>query len=197
MTPASMDNVHWFVAFREGDGAAFEDIFDQYNKPLFYTAFQYVNNEEEAKDIVADTFQKLWQGRQTFNDGEHVVKFLFTAIRNASLNYIKKTERRSIGNQELLSLLPLKEEDFSRKVIEAQLLQLVYNEVESLPPQCKAVFKKLFMEGASTEETATALGITTRNVLNQKQLAIKALKGKLGTSALIYFIMHMLNIYHK
>ena len=53
-------------------------------------------------------------------------------------------------------------------------------------------FKHIYLDGLSTDEVAARLGITTRNVLNQKARAIQLLKGKL---LLIALICSFLNIY--
>jgi RNA polymerase sigma-70 factor (family 1) len=185
MTLKLEDNGNWLAAFREGDADAFKHVFDEHSLALHYLASKFGLNHEEAEDIVADTFSKLWQGRAGFNSEEHVAGFLRTAVRNASLNLLKQKQRRMASGAELQHILPDKEDDFLRKLIEVELLRKLYPLIETLPKQCKAVFKQIYFEGATTEEASDRLGISKRNVLNQKALAIKLLKGKLLLLALI------------
>jgi RNA polymerase sigma factor (sigma-70 family) len=187
MTLTFEDNGNWLAAFREGDAHAFKLVFEALNQSLHYLAIKYGLEKEEAEDIVADTFSKLWQGREGFENEAHVTGFLRLTVRNASINLQKQKQRRTISHTELLSILSDTEEDFFRNLVETELLQKLYPVIEGLPKQCKAVFKQIFFEGASTEEAAERLGISKRNVLNQKAIAIKTLQGKLLLLALFYW----------
>jgi DNA-directed RNA polymerase specialized sigma subunit, sigma24 homolog len=65
----------------------------------------------------------------------------------------------------------------SHHLVEVELLKNVYKAVEQLPPMCKAVFKELYFRQSTTKEAAARLGISERNVLNQKARAISLLRG--------------------
>lgn len=185
MTPKFQDRADWIAAFREGKAGAFEQVFKEQHRPLCYVAVQLGLDSAEAEDVVADTFTKLWNGRAGFNNEEHIKGFLYTATRNACFNLLKQKQRRLASNNELSYLQAAEEDDFSRKMIEAELLKKLYPYIEDLPRMCRAVFKQLYFEGATTEEAAAKLGISTRNVLNQKARALQLLRGKI----LVFLIM--------
>ena len=70
-----------FEAFRKGDSNAFKHIFTLYHAALYHTVLPRVNHDEEdAKDIVADTFLKLASQRERMNSIEHLQNFLFISI---------------------------------------------------------------------------------------------------------------------
>ena len=188
MTPNFQDTA-WMTAFREGKAGTFEQVFKEYHRSLGYLAEKYGLDKEEAEDVVADTFTKLWNGRAQFSDAGHIKGFLLTTVRNASLNLLKQKQRRTLSNKELSYLLTDKEEDFFRKLVETELLKKLYPHIEKLPKQCRAVFEQVYFEGASTEEAAAKLGISTRNVLNQKARAIHLLRGKILLIAFIYCLI--------
>ena len=192
MTPKFQDN-DWIVAFREGKGDAFEQVFREHHRSLCYLAEKYGLDKEEAEDIVADTFTKLWHGRTQFNDEGHIKGFLFTTTRNASVNLVKQKQRRTLSNNELSYLSADNEDDLFRKMVETELLKKLYPYIEQLPQKCRAVFEQVYFEGASTEEAAEKLGISPRNVLNQKARAIQLLRGKILLIALIYCFVHIYN----
>lgn len=190
MTSKFQDKAYWMTAFREGKAGTFELVFKEHHKSLCYFAEKYGLEKEEAEDIVADTFTKLWHGRAQFSDEGHIKGFLLTTTRNACVNLLKQKQRRSVSNNELSYLLADREEDFLRKIVEAELLKKLHPYIEELPRKCRAVFKQVYFEGASTEEAATKLGITARNVLNQKARAIQLLKGKILMIVLVYFFIN-------
>lgn len=173
------------LSFREGKPEAFQRVFDEHHRALCYYAVKMGLEKEEAEDIAADSFTKLWHGRAQFTTEEHIKGFLITSTRNATINLLKQKKRRAVSNNELSYLLADKEEDFFRKMVEVELLKKIHPHIEQLPKMCKAIFKQVFFEGATTEEVAANLGISTRNVLNQKARALQLLRDKILLLALV------------
>ena len=67
----------------------FRKLFDGYYIPLCLFAERYLKNSEDAADIVQEAFIKLWQQRKDFGNLYAVKSFLYTSIRNASLNKLQ------------------------------------------------------------------------------------------------------------
>jgi RNA polymerase sigma-70 factor (ECF subfamily) len=170
----------WLAAFNQGNNNAFRMIFENYNRLLFTCAIQLVKDKEQAEDIVSESFAKLWQRHEVFQTEDHVKAFLFVTTRNASLNYLRHIQRRTASQNELSYLNKDKDDqDVITDMIEGELLRRIYPLIETLPTKCKAIFKLIYFEDASTDEVAEKLHITPRNVLNQKRRAIQLLKKKL------------------
>jgi RNA polymerase sigma-70 factor (family 1) len=176
----------WLTAFNEGNSAAFQVIFENYNKILFTCAVQLVKDKEQAEDIVSESFTKLWQRHAAFHTEEHIKAFLFVATRNASLNYLRHIQRKTASQSELSYLQKDKDDkDIITDMIEGELLKRIYPMIETLPTKCRTIFKLIYFEDASTDEVAEKLNITPRNVLNQKSRAIQLLKKKLLVAVFI------------
>jgi len=170
----------WLTAFNQGNNNAFRMIFESYNRLLFTCAIQLVKDKEQAEDIVSESFAKLWQRHEVFQTEDHVKAFLFVTTRNASLNYLRHIQRKTASQNELSYLNKDKDDqDVITDMIEGELLKRIYPLIETLPNKCKAIFKLIYFEDASTDEVAQKLHITPRNVLNQKRRAIQLLKKKL------------------
>jgi RNA polymerase sigma-70 factor (family 1) len=170
----------WLSAFNQGNSNAFRMIFESYNRLLFTVAIQLVKDKEQAEDIVSEAFTKLWQRHEVFKTEDHVKAFLFVTTRNASLNYLRHIQRKTASQHELSYLNKDKDDhDIITSMIEGELLKRIYPLIETLPNKCRAIFKLIYFEDASTDEVAEKLHITPRNVLNQKRRAIQLLKKKL------------------
>jgi RNA polymerase sigma-70 factor (family 1) len=170
----------WLTAFNQGNSNAFRMIFESYNRLLFTVAIQLVKDKEQAEDIVSEAFTKLWQRHEVFKTEDHVKAFLFVTTRNASLNYLRHIQRKTASQHELSYLNKDKDDqDIITSMIEGELLKRIYPLIETLPNKCRAIFKLIYFEDASTDEVAEKLHITPRNVLNQKRRAIQLLKKKL------------------
>jgi RNA polymerase sigma-70 factor (family 1) len=183
-----LDKDDWLTAFNEGNNSAFQHIFDTYHRLLFTSSFQIVKDKEQAEDIVSETFTKLWQRHTLFQTEAHLRAFLLVTTRNASLNYIRHIQRKTASQNELSYLQKDKDDqDVITDMIEGELLKRIYPLIETLPNKCKAIFKLIYFEDASTDEVAEKLNISARNVLNQKQRAIQLLKKKLLVAVFIIF----------
>lgn len=69
-------------------------------KRLYSFALQYVAVEETAEEVVNDVFVKLWQYRDTLLTIHNPGSYLFIAVRNQLLNYLKKYSHLHISFME-------------------------------------------------------------------------------------------------
>ena len=186
-----MDKDDWLTAFNEGDSRAFQIIFEEFNRVLFTCAMQLVKDKEQAEDIVSETFSKLWLRHEVFQTTGHVKAFLFVTTRNACLNHLRHIQRKTASQSELSYILKDKDDqDVITDMIQGELLKKIYPVIEMLPKKCKAIFKMIYFEDASTDEVAARLNISARNVLNQKRRALLLLKKKLLVAAFLILFLN-------
>jgi RNA polymerase sigma-70 factor (ECF subfamily) len=171
-----MNDNELLVAFRNGEEDAINRIYRAYYRPLCYFARGFINNKEEAEDIVIDTFIKLLRKRNDFDELPKIKAFLYTATRNACLDFLKHIKRKTASHEEIIHLMQQDEDFIQSKIIKAEFLKLIIDEVERLPPIRKKIFKMIFIEELSTAEIAEKLGITVDTVRVQKARAIDSLR---------------------
>lgn len=151
-------------------------LFKLYNKSLYYFARQLVDNDGQAEDIVADAFIKLWQKNGDFDSLSSIRGFMYVTVRNSCCNYLKHIKRKTASHQEILHLTRDEEDYIESKMIKANLLQVILQEVESLPPIRRKIFKMIYLEDLSIFEIATKLNITVDTVRVQKARALHGLR---------------------
>ena len=161
---------------KKGDDRAMAPIFKLYNKSLYYFARQLVDNDGQAEDIVADAFVKLWQKNTDFDSLAAIRAFMYVTIRNSCCNYLKHIKRKTASHQEILQLSKEEEDYIESKMIKANLLELILQEVETLPPIRRKIFKMIFLDDLSIFEIATKLNITVDTVRVQKARALHSLR---------------------
>jgi RNA polymerase sigma-70 factor (ECF subfamily) len=163
--------------FTQGNTRAFTAIYNTYYPRLFNFAKRMVDNRQEAQDITAETFVKLWRLHANFSTPDKIRAFLFVTARNACYDYLKYNARENNQQKELIHhLLPETDQVMLRDEIKADVLDHIYTEIEKLPQQCKAVFTLSYLEGRKNNEIAELLQITDKTVRNQKVLAKKLLR---------------------
>jgi RNA polymerase sigma-70 factor (family 1) len=158
------------------DEKAFETLFRKQFARLHKFSMQYVHNSEQAEEVVNDVFVKLWKYRQSLQTIANSESYLFAAVKNQSLNYIKKfsTLRISLNSEKNLSVLEYKstaEDDLEWKSLVIQLNSVVDN----LPEQCRKIFKLVREEGFKPAEVAKVLNLSVRTVETQLYRATKRL----------------------
>ena len=161
-----------------GEPSAFQFLFNQHYKALCYFANSIVANDQEAEDLVQESFSKLWNKRTDFKTAANIKAFLFIATKNACLNFLKSRERLTIKEKEF-SYLQTVDTGFDPLLTETEVIQQLYNEIEALPTQCRKIFKMSYPEGRKNEDIALTLRISYNTVRAQKLRALKLIRSSL------------------
>jgi RNA polymerase sigma-70 factor (family 1) len=162
-------------AFNNGDQGAFKTIYNDHHRSVFFIAWKFLNNKDDAMDLAAEVLVKLWQKRGDFKSEEHIKGFLFTAIRNACLNHLRSAKRQSQREQEVARMQEIADEVAKNIEIEAEAYELILNAIDSLPPKCRNIFK-LLIRGLTPEEIATRFNVSVKTVYTQRSIAIHRLR---------------------
>jgi RNA polymerase sigma-70 factor (family 1) len=165
--------------------------FDKLYHSLCLFANKYVEDIDMAKDIVQDVFIKVWENKIEFRDENNVKSFLYTSVKNKSLDYLKSkryktTKSFSINDLELLET----ESFFLREVVVVETSNIIQNAINTLPNRCAEIIK-LSVKNFTNAEIAEELDISIYTVKVQKRTAYKRLRPILKDYfALIAFIWH-------
>ncbi|MEO7047548.1 MAG: RNA polymerase sigma-70 factor [Ferruginibacter sp.] len=170
--------------FSSGNEDAVKEIYDLNYRPLCYFADQLINNTAEAEDIAVESFLKLLKKRADFKNYAEIKSFLFTVVRNACFDFLRKAKVVDRSKMELTYLAPAAESFGEEEMITAKVLQAIYEEIEQLPGQCKIIFKAIYIDNKSTGTIAEEMSLSSQTVLNQKSKALHILREKLSRSGL-------------
>jgi RNA polymerase sigma-70 factor (family 1) len=163
------------LAFIQGDRKAFDNLYSQLSDQLITYCKNFVGYED-AQDIVAETFYKLWKSQQKWSSINNVKSFLYVSAKNSCLNLLKHQKVKAEKQKMIADLIAKEQKAVLLSEIESELISQIMQEIESLPENCKAVFKMSYLEGYETTEIAEKLNITTRTVFNLRSIALKAIK---------------------
>ena len=178
--------------FKGGSTQAFSKIYNYYYRPLYFFARRLVTDTQEAEDIVAESFIKLWNKHTDFQTLQNVKAFLYIATRNACFNFLKSSQTQSSTHKELFYLSDEDECIFQHEVT-TELLHLLHTDIERLPPKRRKIVK-MILEGFTDKQIADKLNITSKTVRNQKANAIQLLRDAFLNRA-TYFIIAALSFY--
>src|SRR5688572_28122567 len=108
-------------------------LFRTYYQPLCNYAYTFVQDRDEAEEIVQATFLQLWEKRETLEIRTAVKPYLFAMVRNACLNVIK---HEKIKQQHVAVEMAMGEravESVARTVMASELETRIYKAMETLP----------------------------------------------------------------
>lgn len=164
-------------SFRAGSEVAFRRFMSQHLQALTFHAYRFCHNKEVAEEIVADSFSKLWQRKDNFENEASIKSFLYITTRNASLDYVRSAQQRASSQSvELEDDLILQETDPLTHMIHAELIQSLINEINKLPQRQGDVFRMIYLEGFTTDEICAQLSITPNAVFVAKKKALTTLR---------------------
>lgn len=173
--------------------AAFEQVFKQHYKSLHAYACTLLKDDVIAEEMVQNVFFKLWERTDNLSISGSVAAYLYRAVHNESLNYIKHLKVRSDHqlfvshrNEELA-------DQASRKIQLRQLEEKLHEALTELPEQCRTIFQLSRFDELRYREIAEKLDISVKTVENQMGKALKILRNRLAD----FLVLILIIIYHK
>lgn len=171
---------------KDGNTEVFESIYNKFYSSLFVYAREYAGSEEVAKELVQDTFLKLWEVKATLKDDTHLSSYLYRITRNNCLNYLKhlKVQEKyrdysASKRMELELNYSALSQDSADQLVSEELEEKINQAIDSLPPRCKQVFELSRFHDKKYREIAQDLNISIKTVENQMQKALKVLRENL------------------
>jgi RNA polymerase sigma-70 factor (family 1) len=169
---------------RNNDVEAFDFLYHQYSNKLFRFAFSLLKNEEDACEIVQETFFRIWEKRNKIDSSKSFKSFLFSVSYHLIIDQL----RERLKDQEFRNSL----EKYFNKQVNLQENLLDYNTLETeinkavneLPEKRKQIYRLSREKGLSHKEIAGQLGVKPKTVENQINLALKHIKTRLGKDIL-------------
>ncbi|SFW24789.1 RNA polymerase sigma-70 factor, ECF subfamily [Sinomicrobium oceani] len=185
MNTNGVNNSFFIHRLKKGEETAFEALFHLYFEKLYHFANAYIENSEDAKEIVQNTFYKIWKKRGTLPADLNLNAYLFATVKNDCLDYFKHQKIRYRYREDLEKnrsgiLEASLQDDPSLQLIENELLLKVNRLIDELPPGCKEIFIKSRFEGLKYKEIADELNISVKTVENQISKALRHLRNELG-----------------
>lgn len=154
-------------------------------------AYHLTYNEEDAKDLVQETFMKAYKALDSYVEGTNAKAWLFKILKNAYINQYRKKARRPtkvdfeefIGYQDKDESSVTDYQDLRIELFENLLGDEVTMAINSLPIDFRTVILLCDVEGFTYEEISKIIDIPIGTVRSRLHRARNMLKEKLKTYA--------------
>jgi len=164
-----------------GDEHAFGQLYIACMPNLLKFSNTILKNNELAEEVVSDVFLKIWQNRLDVGKIENFKLYLYTSIKNRSLNYLSRHFRKDIISLEEMamntSLSPYNPEQL---LITSEAVKKINAEITKLPPRCKLIFKLVKEDRLRYNDIAELLNISVKTIDSQMAIALKKISGAIS-----------------
>lgn len=155
-------------------------------------AVQKTGNKEVAEELVQDAFFNLYRHKVEITDEVPIGAYLYVSLKNNILNYYRK-ESTHKRYEAYIKQQTTESDNTTEVAVNTRELELrIIEEIEKLPPQCKAVFRLSRFEYLTDKEIAERLEISINTVEQHKRKALRILRGAFKDYLSVAIIVHLL-----
>lgn len=173
---------------RHGDAQAFTALVHKYERKIYRLAKHITQNDEDAEDVLQETFLKAYSNLDTFQGQSKFYTWLVRIAVNEALMKLRKRksdrtvsldEPQDTGEETVAREIAVWEGDPEQRYSQEELREILERAIDSLKPSFRTVFVLRDIEELSTEETAESLGISVPAVKSRLLRARLQLREKL------------------
>ena len=168
---------------RANDLSLFRELFEAYFKISVTYAYRFVGDWQAAEDITQDVFMSLWEKKEDIVFNDPIKPYLYRAVYNRSINYLNSAlMQKRIESIDTIDEL-ITQEILGYNQQDTLLLKEITDEinrfVDTLPPQCRTVYKLSREKNLRNKEIAAQLEISEKTVEKHISKALNEIRNHL------------------
>ena len=172
---------------RSGDHDAFRLLVEQHSRAIFRLAFRITGNEEDAEDVVQETFLRAYRQLDKYEARSSFSTWLYRIASNYSLDLIRMRKRhedrrergKASEERDILQTIPVNAPGPDRIAHSNQVQARVNEALNELSDQERTAFVLRHFEGLSIDEIGEALGTGTNATKHSIFRAVQKLRRSL------------------
>jgi len=176
----------------EGDRDAFGQLVDTYKRIVFSICLSHTRNEDEAMDLVQDTFFKAWTRLESFQLGSNFKAWVCRIATNASIDKLRRNKTRRAGELDdrigsgdlaegkLPAIGTFGRQSPQQEAEQGELGRALYAALDKLSETHRQCVLLCDVQGYSYQEIADELGIPRGTVMSRLFYARRKLQADLA-----------------
>lgn len=170
------EDVELITAIKRRNKRVFEAFYKKYYKQLFAIAYRYSGQAQAAEEIVHDVFITIWNKADQLNIQQSMKSYLFRAVVNSSLNFIKKEKSTAQKQLAYMKIYDENSDDTHDKHAEEELLNRLEDALKLLPEKCRQVMYLSRFGKLKQQEIADQMNISIKTVKNHLTYGFQKLR---------------------
>ncbi len=164
---------------QQGHPLAFRYLVERHQKMTYTLAYRFLNNADDAKDIVQEAFIRIWKNLDQYKPEVKFSTWLYKITTNLCLDRIKSKHHQQQKNQ-VSEDFKIASSTTPEKILEQEeLAAFVHHAAQTLTPKQQAVFILSDLQGLSMNEIEESLGMSKGNIKSNLYYARLAMQEKI------------------
>lgn len=165
---------------RHGDTCAFRTVVQTYQPMLYSLAVKMLANQEEAKDIVQDTFIKAWQSMDSFDNRYSLSTWLYTIASRLCIDRIRKLSFSEPMPDDIEVFHGYVSDDNPERQLESsEWVSIIKVLAGKLSNKQRLVFTLSQLEGLDSKEITEITGMDAGQIKANLSMAKKSIREQL------------------
>ncbi len=185
MQKISPEDAAIIARFQRGDNSAFDELVQRHQRRAYRYAFRLTRNPDEAADVVAESFLRVYRSIGSFKGESCFTTWLYRVETNSFLDMRKKANARPTTSlDDVLQVddgtLEMQIVDHREGAIEhverGERISIVTRAMKKLPEHQRAILVMYHAESMSYEDIAQTLSLpigTVKSRLNRARLSLR------------------------
>jgi RNA polymerase sigma-70 factor (ECF subfamily) len=162
---------------QQGDMVSYNTLVDRYKDRLFNMLYRMLSSEDEARDLLQETFLRVWQHKMSYDFRYAFSTWIYTIALNLARNELRRRKKfKFFDIFDYSDKIPAKEE---KKAESPKLRELLDTEIQRLPEKYRTAFVLRDVDSLSYEEIAQVLSIPLGTVKSRVNRARSILRKRL------------------
>ncbi|MDQ0361851.1 sigma-70 family RNA polymerase sigma factor [Breznakia pachnodae] len=173
--------------FQSGSESAFAQIYKIYSNRIFFVAYNHVNNEEVAQDVVQNTFLSVYKSINKLKTPEAFHVWIMRIAYTESINVLRSNKNKSVELPEFLDVNSMEDESnvsMDSHMDGVMLREAIAKEINTMDNKLKDVAILRYVEDLSEKEISYILKIPKGTVKSRAHRAKIKLQGSLRKSGI-------------
>lgn len=172
----------------QGDEKAFSSFYELFWEPLYLYVYKVLQDQEEAMDVVQETFVAVWQQRHQMLLTHSISSYIYSIARYKAFSVIRKNIKKKDYLASLIDFMDQYAQTPEEIMISHQLQNLLDEQIETLPPKMKEIFLLSREAQLSYKEIAEKLNISDKTVKKQISNSLKIIRMRLDSAQVTVLI---------
>jgi len=171
----------------KGDQAAFAELVELYQEKLYHMAYRMLNNRQEAEDVVQDTFMRVYNNLERYDDTMKFSTWIYRIATNLCIDRLRKrkpiysldAESSEYEGLDGYSMIPSDNRTPESELLLSETQRIIHQAIDTLPPKYKTVMILRYIHELSLQEVGDILDMPVTTIKTRVHRGREFLRKKL------------------
>ena len=181
----SPKQTRWITLTKNGSRAAFNNIVEKYQEPIYNFCYRMLNSRAEAEDAAQEVFLRAYTRLDTYDNRHKFSTWLFSIASHYCIDRLRKRSFQSVSWDSIAPWHRFPGQAASqpeRALLDAEAAREVHILLDTLPPDYRTVIILKYWQAMSYQEIAQTLETTVSTIKSRLFRARKLMAAQIATA---------------